>query len=70
MDQEILSLIFSVKKKQWQIGTEGEKGTGLGLILCRQFIEQHGGKIWIESARPGNYSQLYVASGMNGSGFV
>ena len=49
MDQEILSLIFSVKKKQWQIGTEGEKGTGLGLILCRQFIEQHGGKIWIES---------------------
>lgn len=49
MVQEILSSIFSVKKKQWQIVTEGEKGTGLGLILCKQFIEQHGEKIWIES---------------------
>jgi signal transduction histidine kinase len=43
-----LSNIFSYEGRSTQ-GTAQEKGTGLGLILCKEFIEKNGGKIWVNS---------------------
>ncbi len=40
---EIISVIFKVGEKISRLGTEGEESTGLGLIICKEFIEKHGG---------------------------
>jgi len=41
--------LFRVDESFSSAGTRQEKGTGLGLILCKEFVEKHGGKIWAES---------------------
>lgn len=41
--------LFKIDKAQSTPGTDNEKGTGLGLIICREFIDLHSGKIWAES---------------------
>lgn len=44
-----LTKIFNVDCDLSKEGTAKESGTGLGLILCKEFVEKHNGKIWVES---------------------
>ena len=46
---ENLEKIFRIDVKYKTIGTSGEKGTGLGLILCHEFVQKNFGAIWCES---------------------
>lgn len=49
IEKEVLNLLFKTDSHYTSMGTDGEKGTGFGLILCKDFVERNGGKIWIDS---------------------
>lgn len=46
---EKIKSLFSLTEASSTSGTNGETGTGLGLILCKEFIDKNNGKIWVES---------------------
>lgn len=49
MDEKQISNLFKLDQTHSTVGTSGERGTGLGLMLCKELVEKQGGKIWIES---------------------
>ncbi|RUT79547.1 ATP-binding protein [Ancylomarina longa] len=46
---EVMGKLFRIDEQHVQKGTDNETGTGLGLILCKEFVERHHGKIWVDS---------------------
>ncbi len=57
MKQEIIDKLFNIGEKISERGTAKETGTGLGLILCKEFAEKNNGKIRVEST-PGKGSKF------------
>lgn len=49
MSKSIQKDLFKISKSVKREGTQNEPSSGLGLILCKEFVKKHGGKIWVES---------------------
>jgi PAS domain S-box-containing protein len=68
MDEETRNNLFVLDKQSSKYGTENEKGTGLGLILCKEFIEKHGGHLLIESEKDKGSSFTFELPQINSKG--
>ncbi len=51
IEKQLLDNMFKIDRTSSTKGTSGEKGTGLGLLLCKEFVEKHGGEIRIETTQ-------------------
>ena len=59
MTEEKIEKIFLFEDINSTIGTDGERGTGLGFIITKEFVTKNGGEIWVES-KPDKGSAVYV----------
>jgi PAS domain S-box-containing protein len=58
MRHEKQQKLFSFEGGESSRGLSGEKGTGIGLILCKELLDKHGEKIWVQS-HPGQGSRFF-----------
>lgn len=60
MSQDEMSKLFSNQQNVSKVGTSNETGTGLGLLLCKEFVEMNNGRLWVIS-KPGVGSSFHFA---------
>lgn len=60
MTKDYLEKLFIINEKTQREGTCKEKGTGLGLILCKEFVEKNNGELWVKS-RENEGSSFYFS---------
>jgi len=65
--EENISKLFRLEESISTPGTDKEQGTGLGLILCKEFVEKNGGEIWVES-KIGEGSKFIFSLPVHGAG--
>jgi len=65
IEKENLDKLFKIDSNFIMPGTKNEKGTGLGLILCKEFIDLHKGKIWAESDLGNGSSFIFTIPAKN-----
>ena len=58
MTPDIIEHLFQLDGKTNRKGTHGEPSSGIGLLLCKEFVTRHGGRIWVDSAE-GKGSTFY-----------
>lgn len=49
MNKEMIDSLFRLDADVSHLGTEGEASSGIGLFICKDFVEKHGGNLWVES---------------------
>ncbi len=49
ISSKVQGTLFDIRENSSTRGTQGERGTGLGLVMCRDFVKLIGGEIWVES---------------------
>jgi len=60
MTDELKGKLFRINEHTSRPGTSGEASSGLGLLLCKEFIEKHQGKIWVESNAGGGSTFFFT----------
>ena len=68
IEPENLQKIFQIDTKHKTLGTNKERGTGLGLILCKEFVEKHKGEIGVNSI-PNEGSQFFIRLPIDREGY-